>query len=173
MKFILVLLVLFNLGDESGNEKQVNSDMTVYFFLSPQCTICNFYVPSIRELHEKFNKQYNFVAVFPNNSTSKEAMETFQLETKLSFPFVLDHDKMLTTQLGAEITPQAIVFNHNTNQIHYRGRIDDIYVALGKRKNEVAEFSLFSFLDSFIQNPTNTLITNKSIGCLINYADDK
>jgi hypothetical protein len=52
-------------------------------------------------------------------------------------------------------------------QILYRGRIDDLYVALGKKRAAVTERNLRDALDALAAGKAVRKSETKAIGCLI------
>ena len=170
MKFIYTILILFFGIVQLRGQRD---SLSVYFFLAPNCTICQYYIPTIDNLHKTYSKDYHFVGIFPNKNTSSADIESFKETTGLTFEMRLDHQKEISNTLQATHTPQVIVYNHSINKIIYKGRIDDLYIALGRRKPSITDYSLQNFLESYPSYPQDTLIENKTIGCLINYVDNE
>ena len=58
-----------------------------------------------------------------------------------SFPAILDSTQKLVKATGATITPEAAVIGP-AGQVLYRGRIDNVWAALGKRRPAATDHDL-------------------------------
>jgi hypothetical protein len=67
---------------------------------------------------------------------------------------------------GAEVTPEAVVLDRKS-VVRYRGRIDDLYAALGKKRARVTRHDLRDALDSIAAGKRVKQKETKAIGCLI------
>jgi hypothetical protein len=83
-----------------------------------------------------------------------------------SVPAAVDRDRTAATAAKATITPLAVVVDRG-GDIRYRGRIDNLYAALGKRRQQVTSHDLRDALDAVlsgrrVQNPET-----EALGCYI------
>ena len=60
---------------------------------------------------------------------------------------MLDPQHRLVKLAKATVTPEAVVFGKN-GEVLYRGRIDDQYAALGKKRAAATRHDLFDALDA-------------------------
>ena len=110
-------------------------DLQVYIFVAEECPISIYMAKPLREATAAFADKATFYAVFPSilstTETAEEFLTTYDLE---AFNIRLDTEQELTQQLGATITPEAIITDA-TGTVLYRGRISDAFAAPGKMKH--------------------------------------
>lgn len=143
----------------------------VYIFLADACRICQEMSPHIRQIQEEFRTDYEFTAVFPNLSSEVSDIEKFIKKYKLNLRFITDYDKKLTTLTGATITPEVVVWNELKQKAMYRGRINDLYSAPGKRKHHISSHDLRDVLINIREGREIESKTVPAVGCFINFAD--
>lgn len=148
---------------------KANDSLTVYVFLSETCPICQNQTFYLRELQTQFaGKKIGFVGVFPNeNFSTKESIEKFGRKYRLNFTLVKDENQVLTTELGATITPQVIVYQHSTKQTKYNGMINNGFERVGRRRQVITDFYLRDALIALVEGKTVTLSETKPVGCFI------
>jgi hypothetical protein len=79
---------------------------------------------------------------------------------------LLDPQHRLVKLLKATVTPEAVVLGKN-GQILYRGRIDDLYAGLGKKRGAPTHHDLGEALDTITAGKKVKPKETKAIGCLI------
>ena len=72
----------------------------------------------------------------------------------------------MATAAGASVTPTAVVVGAG-GQIRYRGRIDNLYAALGKTRQKVTEHYLRDALDAVLAHGPVPVRETPAIGCHI------
>jgi peroxiredoxin len=166
MRYILFLLIFFI---KTNPLLATQDSLTVYVFLSETCPICQNQTFALRELHQQFgDKKVGFVGIFPNQEFSTtESITKFGRKYKVKFPLLKDENQTLTKQLGATVTPQVIVIQSNTNEIKYKGKIDNGFERIGRKRQVITEFYLRDALDFLIQGKTVTLPETTPVGCFI------
>ena len=108
-----------------------------------------------------------FVGVFPNFRSKKSNIQTYCDEFKFPFETRTDYFKTLTHKFGVTITPEVVVYNENKQEILYRGRIDNAYVSLGKRRQVITKHELRDALQVFKAGDLEPLSFTDAIGCFI------
>lgn len=99
-------------------------------------------------------------------------MSGFAEAYHLDFPLAQDHNKALARKFGVTITPEVAVWDHRQDQLIYRGRIDDSYVRVGKRKLHPQHFDLQETIDAWLSGVyPQTLVQTQAIGCFINFTE--
>jgi len=146
------------------------SKPTLYLFLSDECIITQYYVPTINDIAAEFGDHIDMVAIFPNFSSKPKKIDAFYQKYKLNIPHKTDYYKTLSKSLGATVTPEAILVN-NKGQIIYQGRIDNSYVQIGKRRRVVTKHELTDALSATVTNKEIAESETKAIGCFINFKD--
>ena len=146
-----------------------SDSLTIYVFLHDECVISQFYTPLLTELYEKYNdKKIGFIGYFPHFSSKPAQIENFAKKYRLAFPLKQDYYQVLTKKFGITITPEVAVWDHRSDRLVYRGRIDDSYVRVGKRKLHPQHHDLKNVIDEWIVGdvPADTIVT-QAIGCFI------
>lgn len=164
MQFIHFLFLF--LGTQSIVYSQTDS-VTVYVFLREDCVISQNYTPTLNRLNQIFSS-YNidFVGLFP--STRDEQIELFRQKYEVIFPLQSDYFQIMTKKLGATVTPEVIVYNENSKEILYKGRIDDTYYRIGKKRTVTTTAELEDALKAIIAGKPVLIKETEPVGCFIN-----
>lgn len=172
MKYI-ILISLFTIGSYTckGNPSATQDSLTLYIFLSDECVITQYYIPTINALYEQYGREIAFIAVFPNFSSKRDKIKAFYEMYGLKIPFKTDYYKHLCRKLGATITPEAILYNESNSEILYQGRIDNSYASIGKRRRVITSKDLEEVLALTKSKVDFKTIRNEAIGCFINFND--
>jgi thiol-disulfide isomerase/thioredoxin len=141
---------------------------TVFVFLAEGCPICEQSTPELKRLQGAFaGRGVAFVAVFPNDFSDENSTKEWTTAMKLAFPRVVDTAaQALVRGFGARITPQAVVvLPHGT--IAYKGRIDNMFVGLGKRRTVVTSHDVEAALEAVLKGEMPAVFETKAFGCVI------
>ena len=140
---------------------------TVLLFITHDCPISNGYAPEIRRLCDAFGPRgVAFYLVYSDPSVTPVEARQHYHDYAYTCAALLDPDHELARLAGATITPEAAVFLPNRQRI-YRGRIDDLYVDLGKPRFHATSNDLRDVLDAIAKNQPLTARTTPAIGCHI------
>jgi peroxiredoxin/mono/diheme cytochrome c family protein len=149
-----------------GWDRLKGQTATVVVFLSFDCPMCRSYFPTLNELATRFGKQgVTVLGLLPND----EDLKTLALQAQkyqLRFPVFPDSDLTIANILKATTTPEAFVFDSNS-QLHYRGLIDDAYAKRLVRKPQVSKTYLFDAIESLLAGKPPALASTEPIGCKI------
>ncbi|MBK9983052.1 MAG: hypothetical protein IPP15_11625 [Saprospiraceae bacterium] len=174
LQFLLAFLFSTSSQRASVPSTSVISDsLTVYIFLLDECTISQFYTPQLNDFYKKYHsKKVGFIGYFPNFASKPEQIEAFASTYHLAFPVKQDYYKDWTRKFGITVTPEVAVWDHREDRLIYRGRVDDSYVRVGKRKLHPQNEDLKNVIDSWLAGsvPQDTIVT-QAIGCFINFTD--
>jgi hypothetical protein len=138
---------------------------SVLFFYWHDCPVCNGYAPEINRICAgRGNFAFYIVQVDPGLSTAlaKDHARRFDLRA----PVLLDPKHQLVKLAKATVTPETVVVGKK-GQILYRGRIDDLYAALGKKRAVATEHDLRDALDAIASGRPVKKSETKAVGCLI------
>ena len=138
---------------------------SVLIFYWHDCPICNSYAPEINRLCAAHtNCAFYIVQVDPDltTATARDHARQFDLRP----PVLLDHQHRLVKLAKATVTPQVFVLGR-TGQVLYRGRIDDLYVVLGKKRAVVTQHDLRDALDAIVAGKPIQRRETEAVGCLI------
>ncbi len=144
--------------------------ITVYYFMAEDCKICQYYTPTMRELYEAYNSpDMGFVGLFPNHFSSPDSIDAFK--EKYAIPFTLKKEFFLTkTKLfDVTVTPEVVVYNETTEEILYKGRIDNSYYKLGRRRQVITSHELRDVLDDIKSGIEVDVASAPPIGCFISF----
>ncbi len=153
--------------------KTTTDSITVYIFMREDCKICQNYTLKWQELHKTFsNDSIRFVGVFPNFSSKPKKIKAFKEKYQIPFDFVHDYFKTLTLRFGATVTPEVVVFNHREGKVLYKGRTDNTYFRVGKRRTITTTSELQDALEAITNGNPVAIPETTSIGCFINFQNN-
>ena len=111
-------------------------------FLSHECPISREYVPELNRLAGTLtDKPVKFVGVISEPGLTRSAAVKFQKEFKITFPLLFDASGEIAAALRPTHVPEAFVLD-TASQVVYRGRIDDQYGEIGKKRPVAATHDL-------------------------------
>jgi hypothetical protein len=139
----------------------------VLIFITPDCPITNGYAPEIEAMIKDFaDKPVRFYAVHVDPDLSKDAAQKHAKEYGLTLPVLLDAKHQLVAATGVSHTPEvAVVLKDGT--VAYRGRIDDRYPGLGKKKQAPKERDLRDALTAILAGDPVPVARTEAVGCSI------
>ncbi|MEO5905333.1 MAG: hypothetical protein ABIQ11_01310 [Saprospiraceae bacterium] len=173
LSWLLTLLLTGQPGLVSFQSQLTISDsLTVYVFLLDECVISQYYTPTLNDLHKKYcGQKVGFIGYFPNFSSKTAKIEEFGEKYKLAFPLMQDYHKDWTNKFGIKVTPEVAVWDHRSDRLIYRGRIDDSYVRVGKRKLHIQHEDLKNIIDGWLEGKVPVeKVTTQAIGCYISFS---
>ena len=142
---------------------------SVCVFMDTGCPIARYHTRTLRILHEEYsNKGIRFTAVFPAANTTQETIEAYAKKYKFPLKVVLDPGQTRARTLKATIVPEVFVFDRKQKLI-YRGRIDDHFAAVGKRRPLTRTHDLADVLRALIAGEQLKTRQTKPIGCAITF----
>lgn len=174
---VIVFLLFFLLQVTSSKAQdidhiQTNTDsISLYLFLLDDCPICLNYTVLLNDLYSEYGPRIGFQGYFPNFSSKQKKIDEFKETYQIEFPLQTDYYKEQANKWKAQVTPEAILYNHTTSKIIYQGRIDNKFVRLGKRRNVVTEHDLVNAIEQTLESKDVLTPFTEPIGCFINYSD--
>jgi len=142
-----------------------NKIASVLVFFWQDCPISNSYVPELNRCaagHTNF--AFYIVQVDPELTLAAAREHARKFDLRL--PVLLDPGHRLVKLAKATVTPEAVVIGKNGN-IVYRGRIDNGYAALQKKRATATEHDLIEVLDALAAGKPPKQTETTAIGCLI------
>jgi thiol-disulfide isomerase/thioredoxin len=140
---------------------------TVLFFILPDCPISNAYAPEIKRICKDYEaKQVASFVVHADPDVTAEQARKHAKEYGIACPVLRDPTHILVKHTGATIAPEVAVLSAD-GKLLYRGRIDDWYVDVGKRRAEPTQRDLRLALDAIVQGKTPPTQVTKAIGCYL------
>ena len=138
---------------------------SVLIFYWQDCPVCNSYAPEINRIFRSHtNFAFYIVQVDPDltRTAAKEHAKAYDLR----LPVLLDPQHRLVKPARATVTPEAVIFGKDRKTL-YRGRIDDLYAALGKKRAAATQHDLVEALDAIGSGKQPKKRETKAVGCLI------
>lgn len=132
------------------------------------CPITQSYTLKLNDLYQEYGDQFNFLGVFPNLSSKQEKIDQFVKDYQINFPTETDYARTMVRRFGVTITPEVVVYNSDDNVILYKGRIDNEFADLGKRRRVVTTDELKDVLNYLSSGSQKVFTFSKAVGCFIN-----
>jgi len=139
----------------------------VVLFLGVECPVSNSYAPEINRICTAYApRNVTFYAVYVDSDLSPSDARRRANDFGYRFPVLLDPNHVLVRRLGATVTPEAAVVAPDGTLL-YRGRIDDQWAALGRKRHEVTTHDLRTALDAVLANQPVHNSRTEAVGCKI------
>jgi thioredoxin-related protein len=173
MKIAYIFLIIFVCNSVSTSQiaLQDSSKPTVYLFLLEECVICQSYSNKINNIQKDFAQHFNFSAIFPSFISKPETIKKFLSDYDIQMPYKTDFYKTLVKKFDVKVTPEVVVFDHQQNKILYKGRIDNEFFAIGRKRRSGVTEDLRVALNQIISGKIVDPYTTEAIGCIINIAE--
>ncbi len=150
-----------------ANSLLAQQELKVYVFFAEECPISIYMTQPLREVAGLYSNNIQYFAVFPQQKSHLESATLFKKEYGLNdFEIIMDREQVLTQQLAASITPEAVITDLE-GKILYRGRISNAYSAPGKMKHGKRINELKSIIDQLRAGKTIALPWKDAVGCYI------
>src|SRR6516162_1060277 len=137
----------------------------VLIFYWHDCPICNGYAPEINRIFLSYTN-FAFYVVQVDPELTATAAKAHAREYQLRPPVLLDPQHRLVSIVRATVTPEAILLGKDGKEL-YRGRIDNLYAALGKKRSSATQHDLRDALDAITAGHSVKNRQTKAIGCLL------
>jgi peroxiredoxin len=159
------------LQQTQANQLALSDSLSVYIFLEDECLISQYYTNELSRLYQEYGKGHvGFIGYFPSSTTGTEEIAAFADKFKLDFALLPDHDFTWTKRFEITVTPEVAVLDHRTDRMIYKGRIDDSYVRVGKRKLHSQKHDLEDIIKAWQLNQVpSSLVQTEAIGCFITF----
>lgn len=168
MKRIIIVGILF-LNISCIKAQYYSDSISVNFFLIDECRISQNITSEINYITEHFaHQQFNYNGYFPNTSSTDEKIEKFIKDYDLTISCFTDYDKLKTKFYGAAIAPEVVVYDEKNQKLIYRGRINNSFAELGRRRRVVSSYDLRTVLEDLINQRKIEVKETQAIGCYIN-----
>jgi hypothetical protein len=138
---------------------------TALVFLLIDCPIGNRLAPEIGRIGADYaRKGVRLLLVYPDPSATKGQIGRHMREYGLVGIAIRDRSHALVRAGGAAITPSAVVLDAK-GRMTYRGRVNDLFLSHGKRKERPGRHDLRLALDETLAGKPVTLAQAAAIGC--------
>lgn len=150
---------IHQLGDRDGSRG------VALVFLSPECPVSNQYLPELNRIAKQFADQpVEFYGVVADPTISREKVKDYCRDFGIEFPVFFDAAGLLARVCQPSHVPQAFVVD-SQGAIAYRGRIDDQYTAVGRRKEQASEHDFSDAIGAVIAGNAPKVASTEPVGC--------
>ena len=147
---------------------------SVVFFVATDCPVSNAYAPAIQRVCREFaprgvgcSLMYEDVDTAASSAPLDRQVRAHLDEYKhTGLPAALDRRRVVATAVRATITPTAVVVDRQ-GAVRYRGRVDNLYAALGKTRQQITSHDLRDALDAVLAGRPVAHPETEAIGCFI------
>jgi len=157
-----------HLGEVHSLEKYQDSEYVVFYVQGVGCPIARIAVPNYREIREAYADQNIEFVMFNANIQDNPARIAKEAEEfGIDFPIIKDEGQVLAKALGVERTAEVFIVYPRTQEVLYRGPINDQLGYETQRNNASAHY-LRDALDTVLAGGTvNMDEVPDSKGCLV------
>ena len=140
---------------------------SVLMFITVDCPIANGYAPELNSIVREYSGSgVRFFFVHVDQTVRLDQARQHAQEHGLNAPVLIDSRHELVKSVGATRTPEVAVINRS-GELVYRGRIDDRYVDLGKKRLYPSQRDLRETLDAILAGRPVSVARTKVVGCYI------
>ena len=144
----------FELTDHTGKTHTLANyqdyELAVFYVQGVGCPIARIAVPNYREVRDEYaDKNIAFSMFNANIQDDLKRIAKEANEFGIDFPIMKDKDQALAKALGVERTAEVFVFNPRTQEVHYRGPIND-QLGYETQRNSASEHYLKDALDTIM-----------------------
>lgn len=143
----------------------------LYIFFDTDCPICQAYTKRLSDLEREYGQSVVFEVVYPTKDVLNDIVKEFNNDYRFKLKYTLDSTHTLVQKYNATTVPEVILVNES-EQILYRGSVDNQYIALGKVRPKADEFYLAEALEAVANHRLVRTTKTKPIGCLIQRNDN-
>lgn len=138
---------------------------TVFIFLSTECPICIEYVPELNRLVESYaDKPVELFGVISDPVQTRSKAADFIKAFKLQMPVFLDTSGQFADAFHPTHVPECVVVAAD-GRLAYRGRINDQYAEVGKKRPQATTHDLRSALDALLAGEQPAVASTTPVGC--------
>lgn len=155
-------------GVDHGSLSDGSRKATALFFVLTDCPISNQFAPEIDRICTEYGtKGLECFLVYVDPEKTDDEIRAHAAEFGHGGrPALHDVDRALTKKVGATITPEAAVFS-GAGEMLYRGRINNLYVSLGKARRQATEHDLRRAVDEVLAGGEVSTPRTQAIGCFM------
>ena len=160
-KFDLRELKMLDVQGERHDLVADESRGTVLVFLSSECPISRQYVPELNRLAKTAaERKLAFYGIVSDAGVTRADARKFVDEFHVAFPVLFDGSRELGVLFGPDHVPQAFLVD-SRGSLQYRGRIDDLYADIDKRRTEPSQRDLLAAIVAVADGQTGRHAANR------------
>lgn len=141
------------------------SRVQVLLFVRSDCPITKRYAPELQRIAGGFDRaDVRFWLVFPDRAETPADIHSFLEQYQFPGTPILDAEHALVRRAHADTAPEAAVFDSRGN-LKYRGRIDDLYVDIGKARQAAQVHDLANAITAVLSGRPIKEPETRAVGC--------
>lgn len=140
--------------------------LVVVVFITSECPLCRQYVPELNRIAAAVPEdQVAFFGVISDRSISHSEAKAFCEEFNIEFDVVFDASGEIATALTPTHVPEAFILAPD-REVLYRGRINDLYAAVNKKRNVARKNDLLDSITALLAGEELETPRTTAVGCL-------
>jgi hypothetical protein len=147
---------------------------TLLVFLTSDCPISNAYAPEIQDVCRTYaTKGIDCLLLYEDPRIATAAARAHLDAYRYSgTSAAIDGDRAIARAAGASVTPEAVLIDA-AGATRYRGRIDNLYVDLGRRRHAATVHDLRDAIDALLAGRPIAQPRTEAFGCYITPSRDR
>lgn len=152
---------------------QSYDSITMYVFLLDECRICQELAPELNEIYTLTKESgMGFVGFFPNFSSTESGIKKFVKKYRVQYPVQADYSKQQALRFAATILPEVVLWNETKSEVVYRGAVNNLFYAPGKRRHNVTEHYVKNAIFAILEGKYPIIRETEPLGCFINFTEN-
>jgi hypothetical protein len=156
--------------DLEGRERLLFSESDAraicIIFVSTDCPISNSYQPELRRVRQAFEPQgIVFVMLHSAVGIEPERVREHIKNYDIDMPVGIDSNQAIARTLQATTIPEVFVMSADGRTVWYRGRIDNLYQAIGKKRPRPTSHELRDALHAIVTGQEVPIAFTDPVGC--------
>jgi len=136
------------------------------FFISPECPISNRYAPEIRRICDEYGPRgVRCFAIYPDADVTTIKRHRQEYGFGDAMPAIFDRDHSVVRSVAPRVTPEAALYSQAGRV--YKGRIDDLYVDVGRARRAATRHDLRLAIDAALAGRSPAAAQTDAVGCAI------
>lgn len=157
----LIGLLLLGTSVQVPSAQNYKGDCAI--FVLKDCPIANQYAPELnRIIHAYSSKGIQFMMVVEDADATPQQVFMHAKSFGYTIPMRLDEAHHTAKQYGVSVSPTVVI--SRGDRVFYKGRIDDTYPSIGKRRPATSH-DLRDALDAFLLGKPIKHPVTKAVGC--------
>ncbi|EAQ78740.1 hypothetical protein DSM3645_29601 [Blastopirellula marina DSM 3645] len=139
----------------------------VFVFVTGECPISRGYFPLLGRLDKQWNtpdSEVSLRAVWADVTDTPAEIREFAKEFSIDLPILVDRDGQLGQRFQTKFVPEAFVLDADGDLV-YRGRIDDMYREIGRKRPEASEHTLADAVAAVVAGQPVKQAVTEAVGC--------
>ena len=144
------------------------NQLDLLFFVSTDCPISNRYAPEINRTCADYQARgVRCFLVYPDPSADPATVNAHRHAYGLdrTIPAILDPSQRLVGVVEPRVTPEAAIYSSAGRR--YRGRIDDLYIDVGRARRQATRHDVRLALDAALAGLPIAQPETDAVGCFI------